>query len=242
MTNETIEFQGLKYPMAALQVLLAQSASAEVRRKYEREGEDIFEILRGNEEFQAAFLDSVVTASKAYVSNVLPYVPEGCANILDIGCGIGLVPLLIHNFLQAEKPMLYLFDQSVDMKSVTSADIAPTGFNETYKFTASLEITKQFLLLNGVEEKNIVLCEVGAWSIDSSGPFDFVISRKSWGFHYPIDEYLNAVSKRLSPTGVVITDVRRGQGGIEKMEAVLSDVMVISEEKKSDLVLGRKLN
>lgn len=242
MTNETIEFQGLKYPMAALRVLLAQSASAEVRRKYEREGEDIFEILRGNEEFQAAFLDSVVTASKAYVSNVLPYVPEGCANILDVGCGIGLVPLLIHNFLQAEKPMLYLFDQSVDMKGVTSADIAPTGFNETYKFTASLEITKQFLLLNGVEEKNIVLCEVGAWSIDSSGPFDFVISRKSWGFHYPIDEYLNAVSKRLSPTGVVITDVRRGQGGIEKMEAVLSDVMVISEEKKSDLVLGRKLN
>ncbi|WLG97381.1 hypothetical protein [Pseudomonas sp. FP198] len=241
MTNEAIEFQGLKYPMAALQVLLAQSASAEVRRKYEREGEDIFEILKGNEEFQTAFLDSVVTASKAYVKNVLPYLPEKCTNILDIGCGIGLVPLLIHNYLQGEKPKLYLFDQSVDMKSLTPADIAPTGFNETYKFTASLEITKQFLLLNGVEEKNIALCEVGAWSLEGAGPFDCVISRKSWGFHYPIDEYLGAVSKELSSTGIVITDVRRGQQGIEKMQAVLSDVAVISEEKKSDLVRGHKL-
>lgn len=239
MDNEIVVFRGLKYPMAALQVLLAQSASAEVRRQYEREGEDVFVTLQKNEEFQAAFLDSVVRASTLYFNNVFPHVPVACENILDIGCGIGLVPLLIHNQIQATKPVLYLFDQSIDISALTPSDIAPTGFNETYKFSASLEVTKQFLLLNGVQEENIVLCEVGTWDIRDSEPFDCVISRKSWGFHYPIDEYLQAVSERVKPAGVVMTDVRRGQGGIEKMEAVFQTVDIIAAEKKSDLVLAR---
>lgn len=239
MDNGYVEFRGLKYPMTALKVLLAQSAAAEVRRKYERDGEDIFEILKGNREFQEAFLDSVVTASELYVNNIASHLPRECSAILDIGCGIGLVPLLIHNSLQGEKPALYLFDQSVDINNLTGTDIAPTGFNEIYKFSASLDVTKHFLVLNGVDERNIVLCEVGVWDLDSAGPFDCVISRKSWGFHYPIDEYLNSVSKRIQPAGVVITDVRRGQGGIEKMEAVFGSVSILSAEKKSDLVLAR---
>ena len=239
MHKRIVEFKGLQYPMSAFQVLLAQSASAEVRRQYEKDGENIFETLKSSEEFQHAFLESVVSASTLYVNNTLPHVPSHCRRLLDIGCGIGLVPLLIYKAIETDKPVLYLLDQSVTFDSLMPSDIARTGFNETYEFSASLNVTRDFLLLNGVAPEHIVLCEVGAWDIDSAEPFDCIISRKSWGFHYPIDEYLNAVSTKLTPGGVVMTDVRRGQNGIQKIESKFGSVSIISEEKKSDLIVAR---
>jgi hypothetical protein len=46
----------------------------------------------------------------------------------------------------------------------------------------------------------------------SEGNVDLIFSRKSWGFHYPLTEYLAEVARSLSKHGVVIPDVRAGQG------------------------------
>ena len=55
--DPVIEYEGIIFPISTLQILLAQSASAEVRRRFESEG-NVFETIKVNREFQRAFIDS----------------------------------------------------------------------------------------------------------------------------------------------------------------------------------------
>ena len=238
--NNVVEFKGLKFPVSALHILLAQSAAAEVRRRYESDDANLYELIETNQKFQEEFLDSFVSACTLYFDNIKQQLPTTCHQILDIGCGLGVISLLIYNNYKDDKPILYMYDQSSDIYSSPKAVIAPGGYHEGYQFTASLEITKEFLILNGVSADHIVLCEVGEWEIDQAAPLDLVVSRKSWGFHYPLDEYLEKVAASVRPGGAVITDVRRGKESLEKLKSTFSKLDILSEEKKCDLVLATR--
>lgn len=235
-----VECVGIKFPIRVLQVLLAQSASAEVRHRYEGLG-NVFETIIINRDFQQDFLKSYCKANFDFFNTIKNHIPSDCRRVLDVGCGIGLIDMFIYREFGRHKPKLYLYDKSIELNHLNSVDIAPTGFNEKYVFTASLDLTKQFLSLNGVDEEDIQLCEVGKWEIREAEPIDLVISRKSWGFHYPINEYLDDIVHSLSPTGVVITDVRNGQGAVEDMRLKLGDARFLKEDKKSNLVIARLL-
>lgn len=235
--DPVIEHEGIFFPLSTLQVLLAQSASSEVRRRFKSEG-NVFETISVNREFQRAFIDSYMQANLNYFQVIKPQIPSDCGRVLDIGCGVGLLDLLIYRSAQGKKPKLFLFDKSVDASDFSMVGIAPTGFNERYVFTASLEQSARFLRLNGVSDDDIVLCEVGAWNIRDGGPFDLIFSRKSWGFHYPLTEYLAEVARSLSKHGVVITDVRAGQGGEALLHEYFDHVGVLEQGSKSALMIA----
>jgi SAM-dependent methyltransferase len=236
--NTVIEHGKILFPISILQCLLAQSASAEVRRRYEFEA-NIFEEIKTNTEFQTAFIDSYVQANLKYFELIKSQIPADCCRLLDIGCGIGLLDLLIYRNIRGKKPKLFLFDKSVEQTALSKTDIAPTGFNEHYVFTASLGETAKFLRLNGVADSDIVLCEVGAWAICNGGPFDLIFSRKSWGFHYPLMEYLAEVSLSLSEHGVVIMDVRSGHGGEALLHEYFDNISVLEQGNKSSLIMAQ---
>jgi len=236
--DPVVEYQGIRFPVSILQILLAQSASAEVSRRFESEG-DVFETIKINSEFQHAFIESYMQANYNYFQIVKPQIPNDCSRILDIGSGVGLLDLLIYRSAEGKKPKLFLFDKSVDPTTFSKGSIAPTGFNKHYVFTASLEQSAKFLRLNGVAEDDIVLCEVGAWNIRDGGPFDLIFSRKSWGFHYPLAEYLAEVARSLGNHGVVITDVRAGQGGEALLQEHFGHVCVLEQGGKSALMLAQ---
>ncbi len=195
-----VEYEGIKFPMRVLHVLLAQSAAAEVRRRYEGLG-DVFETIAINPDFQQDFLNSYYKANFDFFNTIKSHIPSDCRRGLDIGCGIGLIDIFIYREFARRKPELCLYDKSIDLSQLNSESIAPTGFNEKYVFTASLELTKQYLLINDVDEQDIKLYEVGKWDIREAGPIDLVISRKSWGFYYSIGEYLDEVALSLRPRG-----------------------------------------
>jgi len=214
-SEPVIAYEDLLFPVSTLQILLAQSASAEVRRRFEPKG-NVFDLIKTNHEFQHEFIDSYMKTSLKFFHTIKPNIPERCHKILDIGCGIGLLDLLIYcNASGEKKPDLYLFDKSVDLNALSPASIAPTGFNDRYVFTASLAQSALFLKLNGVADRHIHLCEVGNWRISSGATFDLVFSRKSWGFHHHLAEYLDEVVSSVSMHRAVIMDVRAGQGGEE---------------------------
>ncbi|MCQ9378579.1 hypothetical protein [Methyloversatilis sp. XJ19-49] len=233
--SATVIHDGIVFPLSVLHVLLAQGAAAEVRRRYEGEG-DVFATILENRAFQEEFIASYLEANRVFFTAIKSCLPATCRSILDIGCGIGLIDLLLYRCCGAEKPVIYLFDKSVDLSSIQTA---PTGFNQTYVFTASLEVTAEFLALNGVAPGDLRLCEVGNWSIAACRPVDFVFSRKSWGFHYPVSEYVDDVADSLSDDGVVVTDVRLGQGGERLLLERFTDVRPLQEAAKSALMLAR---
>ena len=236
--SSMIEHQGVLYPLPVLHILLAQSASAEVRRRFENQG-NVFDLIQTNPEFQQSFLSSYVQANTAYLDLIKPHIPRHCHRILDIGCGIGLIDFLIYRESPEPKPQLFLLDKSVDVSKLASSNIAPTGFNQNYVFTASLNHTADFMKTNGVASADIRRCEVGEWALDKGAPFDFVFSRKSWGFHYPLSEYLDDVAKNLADDGVMITDVRSGQGGEELLHQRFNVVEVLQQGPKSSLILAQ---
>ena len=234
-----IEHEGIVFSIAALRILLAQSASAEVRRRFESEG-SVFETIATNAEFQHAFLGSYVRANAGYFAALCAQMPAPCRRILDIGCGLGLLDLLLYRAARGAKPELFLFDKSVVPEALMTAPIAPTGFNDSYVFTASLQEAATFLERNGVARHDIRTCEVGTWTIPAGAPFDLVFSRKSWGFHYPLSQYLDEVAASVSAQGVVITDVRAGTGGEDLLRRYFADVRVLLTGSKSALVAARQ--
>lgn len=233
-----VEHEGLLFPLWSLHVLLAQGAAAEVRRRFERAG-SVFETIATDRDFQQAFLASYVGANRAVFAAIQAQMPPGCRRVLDIGCGLGLIDLLLYRAVEHDKPRFYLLDKSVEVASLANSPIAPTGFNELYVFTASLQQSAAFLELNGVAAADIQLCEVGDWQIPSGAPFDLVFSRKSWGFHYPLSEYLDDVALAVAPHGVVITDVRAGTGGEQQLLRRFAEVGVLLKSGKSALVAAR---
>ncbi len=236
MTDDVVEFKKILFPMSCLKVLLAQSAAAEVRRKYDDGVTDVFSIMKTNTHFQQEFLKSFVEANEIYFSKIKNYIPTEYNSVLDIGCGIGLISLYIYRM---QKSKLYLYDKSIDL-TLENTEIAPVGFNESYEFTASLSATRDFLLLNGVDDADIELREVNEWSIEQAHELDLVVSRKSWGFHYPINEYIKEVSMSVKAGGIMITDIRHGQNGEEDVKNIFGEISVISNEKKSDLICAVK--
>src|SRR5690606_19099196 len=102
----------------------------------------------------------------------------------------------------------------VDLDGIS--DDVRYGFRDNPSNYASLEGTRRFLLRNGLNETQIKTVDIGTQPFPREPKFDLVVSLISWGFHYPVDTYLEDVTSSLAPHGTLILDLRRGSGGIEQ--------------------------
>lgn len=131
-------------------------------------------------------------------------------NMLDIGCGIGFGLLALQEIYGPNN-----FYVGVD-KSKISENIH-YGFADIASTYNNLEITKNTLINNGFNEKNLNLLEIPVDLLKLEKSFDIVTSHIAWGFHFPIDEYLNQVRKILKKKATIIVDIRRGTTGVHRM-------------------------
>ena len=142
---------------------------------------------------------------------VYPYLPKSPEKIVDIGCGFALYDSLIyhHYRLQGKEVNFYLVDQTRVEK--------PSRFgyeDNNYKFYSSLEWAVKIAILNGVSPNSIHPVEASPENVTRIGSetVDFVHSHVSWGFHYPISLYLEAVYHILKPGGILYVQIRRHKG------------------------------
>ena len=172
--------------------------------------------------------------TKEYLS-IKDYLPEPCASILDIGCGIGGIDVFISKHYGDKHSILYLLDKT------SIEDDIDYGFETKREFYNSLDLAKTMLMSNGIAEKYIYLIEATDQNeIPISDKVDLVISLISWGFHYPVETYLDKAYDVLVEGGSMIIDVRIGTNGIDLLNNIFRKVDVILEEKKFHRVLALK--
>lgn len=131
----------------------------------------------------------------------LPSLPTQCNRILDIGCGLGGMGLLLSRHYSG-RPELVMLDGSE-----TSLE-RRYGYGSGGEFYADLRQTERFLEDNGVTPDRVRTVDILTQGFPE-GPFDLITSFVSWGFHYPIGIYAERVKRALSPGGTLILEVRK---------------------------------
>jgi SAM-dependent methyltransferase len=162
------------------------------------------------------------------------FLPIGAKSLLDIGCGIGGIDAVLYRHYSDCEPVLSLLDKDGVSGSLYY------GYRQTGAFYNSLAIAEEFLAANAVPRSNIVTYDVNEDGFPNDETFDVILSLISWGFHYPIETYLNEAHAALSDSGVLILDVRKGTDGKEILSQRFSSIEVIQDGEKSERVLVKK--
>lgn len=139
---------------------------------------------RTNEQTQneAAFVQSLVQD----YDELLPHFPPKVDRILDIGCGLAGIDVLLKRLYPDAQ--LYLLDGD--------GDETRRGWNETLGAFSSRAAAEELLAANGVKADRW-------YDVNTKEHLeaDLVISLASWGFHYPIRTY--------TVSGFCIADLRK---------------------------------
>jgi SAM-dependent methyltransferase len=155
--------------------------------------------------------------------SIKPHLPESPPRVLDIGCGLGGIDLAIYRHYGAAE--LWLLDREGDSPIYY-------GFRPVAAHYNSLAVSRTFLEHNGVAEQHITTIDVDATGFPTAISFGLVLSLLSWGFHYPLDTYIDDVLRALSVDGVVILDVRAGTDGEARLRERFARVAVLQRNPK----------
>ncbi|PLS79248.1 MAG: hypothetical protein CYG59_14275 [Chloroflexi bacterium] len=161
--------------------------------------------------------------------------PQTCSAILDIGCGVAGIDVLLHRHYGNPSPHFYLLDKSHVEKAVWYL------FKSDGAFYNSLDVVKQVLRTNGIAEDHIHVREAtNDYRMPLDTPMDLVLSLLSWGFHYPVAPYIRAVHRLLRNNGVVILDVRKDTDGLDVLRQHFQQIEVIVDAPKYERIVARK--
>ena len=154
------------------------------------------------------------------------YLPSRADNILDIGCGMGGIDLFLYNHFGLGTNIFLLDSHKTDL------DIN-IGFHQDanlFSFYNDFDLSRLYLSENGVLESSIhtVNIETDQFPIDRK--FDVVVSLLSWGFHYPLETYLEAVKGTLSDNSSLIVDVRNSTDGFKILEKSFGKTPIVVRE------------
>ena len=164
------------------------------------------------------------------------FLPENPKNILDIGCGVAGIDIMLFKRYSRENksPNFHLLDRTEINQKVYY------GLEKTAAYYNSLVTAKDLLMANGVSESHIHTQEVTGAPIFPEKKFGLIISLISWGFHYPVSAYLDQVYNLLIDGGVLIMDVRKDTDGLSFLERKFGYCKVIYEAKKYRRVFIQK--
>jgi 16S rRNA G1207 methylase RsmC len=156
------------------------------------------------------------------------HLPANAANVLDIGCGLGLIDIAIHKHYSSE-PVMHLLDKTQDLAEGESI----RGFNKEYTFYNSLDGSKETLISNDVAEDKIKTYEVGQHQALNEIKFDLIISLLSCGWHYSLETYVDLIKNQLTHNGILILDIRHNTGQLEYAQEHFNLIQTIENTNES---------
>jgi len=168
-------------------------------------------------------------------ARIKEHLPSRAFRILDIGCGVAGIDVFLNRHYETSHPEFFLID-----RSETAARVY-YDFKQSGAFYNSLDVAVDLMSSNGVPLERIHVQEADQGRVMFPAPsYDLIISLISWGFHYPVSAYLDAVRERLSRDGVLILDIRRDSGGVEAIEEAFGDVREIFGAEKYVRLAARR--
>jgi len=150
------------------------------------------------------------------------YLPNSPKNIMDVGCGLGIINIYLNRIFKNSSNFFLLDKNRIDNK-------IKYGFSEDYESYNDLSETKNLLLNNEINLDQINLCDVEK-TINIKEKVDLVISLKSMGYHYPLENYLNLFKKNCSQDTIFIFDISKGNYDNISLTKIFKKVEVIYEE------------
>ena len=150
------------------------------------------------------------------------YLPNSPKNIMDVGCGLGIINIYLNRKFKNSSNFFLLDKNRIDNK-------IKYGFSEDYESYNDLSETKNLLLNNEINLDQINLCDVEK-PINIKEKVDLVISLKSMGYHYPLENYLNLFKKHCSQDTIFIFDISKGNYDNLSLTKIFKKVEVIYEE------------
>ena len=156
------------------------------------------------------------------------YIPNSAENIMDIGCGLGIINIYLNEFFE-KKPVFFLLDKNrVDRK-------IKYGFSSNYESYNDLNETKNILLNNNIDTNCINLFDVEKQFLITK-KMDLVISLKSMGYHYPINTYIELLRNCCTKDTVFIFDIGDNQYDENYLKTIFEDIKIIYEEKTNNVL------
>ena len=157
------------------------------------------------------------------IESIKNYLPEKADNIIDIGCGLGIINIFL-NKIYNNQPNFFLLDKNRIDK------VIKYGFSSDYESYNDLKETRNLLINNDIRPSSINTFDVEKdFKIDAK--IDLVISLKSMGYHYPMDQYLRLFQTCCDENTSFIFDVSDGYYNESLFKKHFESLVIIYEEK-----------
>ncbi len=167
---------------------------------------------------------------KTEYNEMKKYLPAGVKSILDIGCGLASIDVLLSKHYN--QPILYLMDNS------EVSDKIVYGYNRKKEYYSCFKATRSLLKANYIKNYNLVDIKNHKYPVYKK--IDLVISLLSCGYHYSVNEYLGYINTILSSNGSLILDIREDSDGIEVIKTIFPKIKKISHYNKSIRICARR--
>ncbi len=157
------------------------------------------------------------------VNLIKKYLPDNVDNIMDIGCGLGIINIFL-NKIYKDKTSFYLLDKNhIDNK-------IKYGFSLDYESYNDLNETKKILLNNGLKEDKINIFDVDR-DINIEKKMNLVISLKSMGYHYPFENYISLFKECCGKDTTFIFDIASDKYEVNFFNKYFDNIKVIHSEE-----------
>jgi len=151
------------------------------------------------------------------------YLPKKAENIMDIGCGLGIINIFLDKIYNNQSNFFLLDKNRID-------NVIKYGFSSDYESYNDLKETRNLLINNDIRPSSINTFDVEKdFIIDAK--IDLVISLKSMCYHYPIDQYLRLFQTCCNENTSFIFDVSEGYYNESLFKRHFESVNIIYEEK-----------
>lgn len=188
-------------------------------------------LQRNHKTFDARMLEDLIKTQQISIGTIYQFLGRIPKTVLDIGCGLGIYDLAIHDYFK-DDIKFYCLD-----KTTTESEEKKVyyGYRQKASFYNNLDYTKEFLTINGIPDENIHCLSVDSdltvtnqMLLNQLSNIDLVISIISWGFHYPLNVYLDTVYQILAKDGLLCFNCRNLE---ENLPLLLEKFVIVSPSK-----------